>query len=67
MPWTSPLMNASRRPIGTREAGAPSAAPKLNPRLYDDLDQLSKNDFEKAAKAWEEHVPQQGHYRPYVR
>nr|BCT99684.1 DNA primase [uncultured bacterium] len=36
----------------------PSAAPKLDPRLYDDLDQLSKNDFEKAAKAWEEHAPQ---------
>ena len=42
----------------------PSAAPKLNPRLYDDLDQLSKNDFEKAAKAWEEHVPQQGTIGP---
>lgn len=36
----------------------PSAAPELDPRLYDDLDQLSKNDFEKAAKAWEEHAPQ---------
>lgn len=34
-----------------------SAAPKLDPRLYDDLEQLSKNDFEKAAKAWEEHAP----------
>lgn len=36
----------------------PSAAPKLDPRLYDDLDQLAKNDFEKAAKAWEDHAPQ---------
>jgi len=35
----------------------PSAAPKLDPRLYDDLERLSKNDFEKAAKAWEEHAP----------
>jgi hypothetical protein len=36
----------------------PSAAPKLDPRLYDDLNQLSQNDFEKAAKAWEDHAPQ---------
>lgn len=36
----------------------PLASPKLDPRLYDDLDQLSKNDFGKAAKAWEDHAPQ---------
>jgi hypothetical protein len=36
----------------------PVAAPKLDPRLYDDLEQLSKNDFGKAAKAWEDHAPQ---------
>lgn len=32
-------------------------APKLDPRLYDDISQLSTMDFEKAASAWEEHAP----------
>lgn len=32
-------------------------APKLNPRLYDDISELSANDFEKAASAWETHAP----------
>lgn len=36
----------------------PSAAPMLDQRLYEDLEELSKNDFEKAAKAWEQHAPQ---------
>lgn len=35
----------------------PISVPNLDQRLYDDLNQLSKNDFEKAAKAWEEHAP----------
>jgi Large polyvalent protein-associated domain 7 len=35
----------------------PSHAPKLDPRLYDDLERLSKNNFDKAAKAWEDHAP----------
>lgn len=35
----------------------PSQAPKLDGRLYDDLEVLSKTDFDKAAKAWEEHAP----------
>lgn len=31
--------------------------PILDPGLYDDLERLSKHNFEKAAKAWEEHAP----------
>lgn len=35
-----------------------SAVPNLDQGLYDDLERLSQHNFEKAAKAWEEHVPE---------
>ncbi|WP_281661197.1 LPD7 domain-containing protein [Microvirgula aerodenitrificans] len=40
------------------KAASPSATPKLDPRLYDDLSHLSKNDFERATRVWEEHAPE---------
>lgn len=36
---------------------SPLAAPNLHPHLSDDLQALARKDFEKAAKAWEDHAP----------
>lgn len=35
----------------------PLSAPNLHPHLADDLQALARKDFEKAAKAWEDHAP----------